>query len=97
MDRGVMPADNVAAGMTTPNLITGKYVNTVTVGGAADIGTVTITYADAPPLFTANNKINGASLVMTANGAGGGSVVWSCTAQPGILGANPKWLPSACR
>jgi type IV pilus assembly protein PilA len=97
MDRGVMPASNVIAGMEIPGNITGKYVNTVTVAGAGDIGTVTVTYADAPPLFTANNKINAASLVLTATGgAAQGSVVWVCTGGA-ILGPNPKWLPSACR
>jgi len=96
MDRGVMPAGNVAAGMEIPANITGKYVNTVTVGGAGDVGTVTVTYSSTAPQ-SANAKIDAASLILTATGGvAQGSVVWDCAGGAILLGT-PKWLPSACR
>lgn len=95
MDRGTMPADNIAAGIDIPAAITGKYVNSVTVAGAGDVGTVSVTFADAPPTFTANNKISGATLILTATGsANSGSVIWACSGDAQL---QAKWLPSACR
>ena len=92
MDRGVMPADNVAAGMELNTNITGKYVASVTVAA----GIVTAAYSSGAPQ-TANASINGATLLLTPDGVTTpGSVNWTCTGGV-TLGANPKWLPSACR
>ncbi len=86
MDRGVMPANNVAAGIETAVNIKGKYVTQVLVVD----GEVRVTYG-----LDANNSILGAVLNLTPVAAGG-SVVWDCNGG-NILSANPKWLPSACR
>jgi type IV pilus assembly protein PilA len=92
MDRGVMPLDNTAAGLDLPAAITGKYVSLVTVAN----GVITVTYSSGAPQ-SANNSINGATLLMTPDGVTTpGSVNWACTGGA-TLGANPKWLPSACR
>ena len=92
MDRGVLPLDNVAAGIEAAGNITGKYVASVTVIN----GVVTVAYASGGAQ-SANASINGATLLLTPNGQGtAGSVDWACTGG-NILGANPKWLPSACR
>ena len=92
MDRGVMPLGNVEAGMETNTNITGKYVVSVTVLN----GVVTAQYSNTAPQ-TANLSIDGATLVLTPDGVTTpGSVNWTCTGGV-TLGANPKWLPSACR
>ena len=92
MDRGVMPLSNLEAGMETAANITGKYVDSVTVAN----GIVTASFASGG-LFSANASINGAELVLTPDGVTTpGSVNWTCTGGA-TLGANPKWLPSACR
>ena len=98
MDRGVMPTTNTEAGMELANQITGKYVNTVTVGVPA-AGNITVTYASGGGAAgqNANASINGAALVLVPMGQGTtGSVDWVCQGGA-ILSANPKWLPSACR
>ncbi len=88
MDSGVMPVTNTEAGMALAGTILGKYVTGIQIGAN---GLVQATYG-----LDANASIGGAQLDLTPNGAGGGSVVWTCTGG-NILGANPKWLPSACR
>jgi len=87
MDTGVMPANNLAAGMELNTNINGKYVLSVTVAA----GQVQVAYG-----VDANTSLTGAILLLTPNGASGGSVTWTCTGGA-VLGANPKWLPSACR
>ncbi len=87
MDRGVMPANNVAAGIEAAANIKGKYVTQVLVVD----GEVRVTYG-----LAANSSITGAILNLTPDAAAGGSVVWNCNGG-NILSANPKWLPSACR
>ena len=97
MNLGVMPANNTAAGMEAGNMITGKYVSSVTVTAG---GIVTAVYASGTPQ-SANASINGADLLLTPNGTTTpGSVNWVCsggTSGANPLGTNPKWLPSACR
>ena len=96
MDRGVMPANNVAAGMEASGNITGKYVS----GVAVATGVITATFASGTPQ-SANASIDAASLVLTPDGTTTpGSVNWVCTGGPtgsNPLSSNPKWLPSACR
>ena len=92
MDRGVMPANNLVAGMETNTNITGKYVFSVTVLN----GIVTAQYASGTPQ-SANASIDGATLILTPDGVTTpGSVNWVCSGGT-ILGGNAKWLPSACR
>ena len=95
-DQGVAPATNAIAGLEDADQITGKYVSLVTVVD----GVITVTYSSTAPQ-SANNNINGATLLMTPDAATtAGSVNWNCTG--GGTGANPlstnqKWLPAACR
>jgi len=92
MDRGVLPANNVAAGMETNTNITGKYVFSVTI----NTGVITVQYGSTGNQ-SANASIDGATLLLTPDGTTTpGSVNWVCSGG-NILGANPKWLPSACR
>ena len=84
-DRGVMPTTNLMAGVSLPGEITGKYVDTVTVGAA---GTVTVTYGQPD-----TNALLVGVLVLTPT-PNTGSISWGCTVGSTI---QPKWLPSACR
>jgi type IV pilus assembly protein PilA len=94
-DRGALPADNTAAGLSLAGDIEGNYVSQVAVAN----GVITVTYSSAAPQ-RANDQIDAASLLLTPNTANPGSVGWTCTG--GATGANPlnanaKWLPAACR
>ena len=92
MDRGVMPANNTAAGMEASTNITGKYVASVGV----NTGIITATFSNTGNQ-SANLSINSATLLLTPDGVTTpGSVNWTC-AGGNILSSNPKWLPSACR
>ena len=83
-ERGVFPADNTAAGLEAAANIVGKYVASVTVGGAV----ITIQYGN-----DANAKIFGKTVTLT--GVDNlGSVSWVC-ASGGVIQA--KHLPAACR
>ncbi len=85
-DRGKFPASNESAGLATANTITGKYVDSVSVTG----NQITVTYGGE-----ANQKINAATLTLTADSAGG-SVEWDCAGGTTLSG-EPQWLPSSCR
>jgi type IV pilus assembly protein PilA len=87
-DQGVMPTDNVEAGIEIPANILGKYVSTVGVGN----GVVTVTYSNGAPQ-SANLAINGLTITLTPTN-NTGSVSWNCLGGAGML---PKWLPAACR
>jgi len=92
-DSGVWPANNTQAGLAAPGSIVGKYVSQVVVTlGAGPTGVITVDYGGAD----ANIAISAtpAQLTLTADGSGGGSIVWACAGASGLL---PKWLPSACR
>ena len=90
-DSGDLAASNTEAGLAASSDITGNYVTTV--GVAA--GVITVTYeADAPQ--SANRAIDGATLTLTPDTSNPGSVDWNCAGGV-TLGANPKWLPAACR
>ena len=86
-DRGVMPDDNVEAGIAAPGEIQGNYVSTVTVLA----GVITVAYSSAAPQ-AANAAINGQSLTLTPNVANAGSVGWTCSGS-----LQNKHLPAACR
>ena len=87
MDRGDWPSDNTAAGLTTtPEDISGKYVESVAVG----TGIITVTYGnDANALLTSTP-----STLLMSPIAQGGSVEWVCKAGNAIQN---KHLPAACR
>ncbi len=88
MDRGTMPATNLAAGLSAPGEIAGNYVDTVTVAA----GVISITYSNVAPQ-RANALINGAILTLTPNVAQVGAVDWNCT--NGAIAV--KHVPAACR
>jgi len=90
-DRGILAANNAAAGLSGATSIAGNYVSQVAVLN----GVITVTYTNGGNQ-RANNAINGATLTLTPNVANPGSVDWNC-AGGAILGANAKWLPAACR
>ena len=90
-DQGVYPTTNVLAGLEAAANISGKYVSQVGVGAN---GVITVTYSNTAPR-SANSNINGATLTLTPFD-NGGSVSWTC-AGGATLGAQPKWLPAACR
>ena len=89
-DRGAFPTDNTQAGLSAANTIIGNYVDQVTVSN----GQIQIRYDDDAPR-TANQSLDDAILILSPTTTAG-SVEWDC--QGGnILGANPQWLPAACR
>ena len=88
-DQGVMPTDNVEAGIEIPVNILGKYVQQVAVAAG---GVITVTYSNTAPQ-SANLAINGLTLQLTPTN-NTGSVSWACLGGAGML---PKWLPAACR
>lgn len=84
-DQGAFPADNATAGLEAAGNITGKYVTSVTVGGA---GVITVLYGG-----DANANIQGDTLTLTPTD-NAGSVSWACADGGGLQN---KWLPAACR
>ena len=90
-DRGVFPNNNLDAGLSAANTISGNYVSQVTVNNT---GTIDMTYSNQNQQ-EANAAINGAVLRLSPL-TNAGSVDWNCSGQ-NILSANPQWLPAACR
>ena len=84
-DQGAFPTTNAMAGVEASNLIVGKYVTGVAVGGA---GVITVTYGN-----DANTNIAGDSLTLTPTDRTG-SIEWACANGAGLQN---KWLPAACR
>ncbi|MGB5580876.1 MAG: pilin, partial [Woeseia sp.] len=85
-DRGTMPGNNATAGLPAANLISGKYVGTVTVGGN---GVISIAYSGTDAHATLKA---GGILVMTPVPSAG-SVSWECTSAT----IADNHLPAACR
>ena len=85
LDSGLFPANNGAAGLEVAGNIQGKYVDQVSV--ADDV--ISIRFGNS-----ANQKISGQILTLTANTAFAGSVQWVC-ASAGVI--PDKHLPTACR
>jgi type IV pilus assembly protein PilA len=83
-DRGVFPTDNIEAGLDAPANISGKFVSSVSVGGAV----ITITFGN-----DAHALIIGQTVTLTAFD-NLGSVGWAC-ASGGVI--QDKHLPAACR
>ena len=95
-DRGVFPANNLDAGLSAANTISGNYVASVTVG--ASNGLITMAYSNTGNQ-EANAAINGTSLILSPL-TNAGSVDWNCrggTNGTNPLASNPQWLPAACR
>lgn len=94
-DRGVFPDSNSTAGIAPASKITGKYVNTVTVGKN---GVITATMKGS----NVAAGVSGASIVLTPT-ANDGAVTWVCTAtkKAGTGGTGgkleDKFIPAACR
>lgn len=82
-DRGELPADNDAAGLSPADQISGSYVSSVSVTN----GFITVTYGNA-----AHSLISNSSIVMEPR-TGNGYLEWNCK-SPNIL---PKHLPAVCR
>lgn len=81
--RSAYPADNADAGLADPASITGRYVESVTIGNAN--GEIAVLFGNE-----ASDKISGQSLLMLPQNAGG-SLRWSCGGLPN------QYMPSACR
>ena len=64
----------------------------MTVTGTAANGLITVTYSNTGAQ-SANAKINGATLLMTATD-NLGSVSWACSKGVTLV---DKWIPAACR
>jgi type IV pilus assembly protein PilA len=94
-DRGAMPPSAADAGLPAAATdIAGKYVSQVAL--TANTGVLTVTYSSTAPQV-ANDKIDAATLILTPDTTtASGAVNWICTGGA-TLGANDKWLPSACR
>ncbi len=98
--RGVIPANNTSAGMSSAASITGNYVTNVAVSATG----VTVTYGNR-----VNAAINAGTLGLTAHTNAANGLVWVCgnaTAPAGTTaptGTAPvttlpnKYLPTDCR
>lgn len=80
---GAMPEDNAAAGLSSPDQISGKYVSSV----AINDGQVVVTFGDS-----AGSPIRGEHLVMVPQGDTS-ALHWQCR-SPDI---QVKYLPQSCR
>jgi type IV pilus assembly protein PilA len=99
-NKGAPPISNTEAGIGAPAEITGKYVNTVTVGAG---GVITVEYGKQ-----ANTKISTKTLKLTPGYSTNGDVAWICgdhatpagisTPQAATAGTlEQKYLPQVCR
>ena len=82
-DRGVMPANNAAAGISAASDISGKYVASVNIASGVITSTIRADNVAA--------GIAGTNLVLTPR-ATSGSMHWTCTSS-----ASAKYVPAACR
>ena len=87
-DKGTWPA-NGAGGIAAAASIKGKYVSQV-VTGAGGAGTIVATFSNQGG-FSANSKIDTATITLTATD-NGGSISWVCTGSMA-----DKYKPQACR
>ena len=94
-DRGIFPNNNIDAGLSAANTISGNYVSQVAV--AAGNGNIQMTYQDQSGAGDqeANTAIHNAVLILSPL-TNAGSVDWNCRGD-NILDSNPQWLPAACR
>ena len=85
MDRGVMPAINSDAGLSSLGQIQGKYVDQMEVLAN---GIIEVRYGN-----DANKAIIPSKLRLTPSTVNAGSVTWTCSSTT----LAPKHMPSACR
>ena len=89
-NKGTLPADNKAAGLSTAASINGSYVASVTVAA----GKITALFSMTAPQ-KANKDINGMAFVLSPV-TSAGSTKWTCSAAAGST-VKAKYLPSSCR
>ena len=102
-NRGAFPATNAEAGIGSEAQISGKYVQSVNVGGGGS-GVITITYGKQ-----ANQKIDGDTLILTPGTSVNGDVAWVCgnhdtpsgistpSGDPEAGTLDQKYRPQVCR
>jgi type IV pilus assembly protein PilA len=83
---GVWPADNGAAGVSTPGEIVGNYVSQVVVSAAGSNGVITATFGSG-----ANPLIRTRTFLLTGTDRNG-SISWDCGGT-----IDPKYQPASCR
>ena len=90
---GRFPTSNASAGLpTAATSITGKYVLSVGVTGAATSGNVTSTFNNS----TANTAIRNKKLVLHGYSlATSNTITWTCTGNGTTV--DNKYLPASCR
>jgi len=81
---GEVPEDNNAAGLVSPESISGNYVSQVSVIE----GLVTVTFGNK-----VQKLIDGKTIILSPDSSSGGSIHWSCTG--GTVEA--RYRPSSCR
>jgi type IV pilus assembly protein PilA len=82
MSQGTWPADNTAAGITSPKT---DYISAVAVTGK----TVTITMLDP-------TEVAGDTVLFVGSADASGTVKWDCS-HPGVASIDSKYLPANCR
>lgn len=85
-DGAVATFTNASLGL--PATISGKYVNSVAVGGTATAPTVTITYA-----AIGNNVISTGDTILYTGACGPSGLTWTITGTGGFAGTGVKFLP----
>jgi type IV pilus assembly protein PilA len=85
-DKGVMPADITSITGST----TGKYVNTITLGGTAAAPQVVATMKAAG----VNAGIQGGVFAIVSPDGGNS---WDCSAANGVTNLLDKYLPGSCK
>ena len=84
-NQGAFPAGNTEVGLEMPGSITGRYVQSVTLGNSN--GEIAVLFGG-----NANAVINGQQVLLQATYTEGG-LDWRCS-SPGI---DPRYLPTSCR
>jgi type IV pilus assembly protein PilA len=100
-NKGIWPANNLAAGIGSAADINGKYVSSLTVSG----GGITVMYG-----MEANQaNLVGKTVGLTPGASANGDVIWKCgyandpsgwasaTATSGTTDVAAKYIPSVCR
>lgn len=88
-DKGEFPSSNASAGIADAASITGKYVQSVTIG---DDGVITASMKAA----NVADGVKNANIILTP-GAGSGSTTWTCEAKKDGNALEGKFVPAACR
>lgn len=81
---GTWPSNNSSAGMASPASISGKYVESVTIGGPNIVAKMRATGVAA--------GVAGKTLTLATTVNAGGSYTWTCSSTAPVA-----YLPSSCR